>query len=51
VMLDRDKFQFDAATACLKALPALKAISADKKLSESEKTQMFMEKLFGAKPQ
>ena len=49
--LAKDKFQFDAVTACRKHLPALKAIESNKALSESEKTQMFMEKLFGTKPQ
>ena len=51
VSLAKDKFQFDAVTACRKQLPALKAIESNKSLSESEKTQMFMEKLFGTKPQ
>lgn len=48
---DREKFQFDAVAACRKQLPALKAIESNKSLSEAEKTQMFMEKLFGTKPQ
>lgn len=51
ITLAKDKFQFDAVTACRKQLPALKAIESNKSLSESEKTQMFMEKLFGRKPQ
>ncbi|HXI73464.1 MAG TPA: hypothetical protein VNN22_24235 [Verrucomicrobiae bacterium] len=48
--LAREQFEFDAAKACLKALPALKVIASNKTLSESEKTQMFMEKLFGKAP-
>lgn len=45
--LDRSKFEFDAATACLKVLPALKAISQDKGLSEPQKVQQIRLKLFG----
>ena len=48
--LARDKFQFDAVAACRKQMPSLKAIEANKSLSETEKTQLFMEKLFGTKP-
>ena len=49
--LKEQKFYFDAVAACRKHLPALKAIESNKSLSESDKTQMFMEKLFGTKPQ
>ena len=45
-----EKQQFDAIKACRKQLPQLKAIESNKSLSESEKTQMFMEKLFGKAP-
>lgn len=48
---DQEKFRFDAVAACRKQLPALKAIESNKSFSEAEKTQMFMEKLFGTKPQ
>ena len=48
--LDRQKFQFSAVAACRKQLPALKAIESNKSLSEAQKTQMFMEKLFGTAP-
>ena len=49
--LAKEKFQFDAAKACRKQLPALKMIAADKSLSEAEKTQLFMDKIFGPKPE
>jgi hypothetical protein len=45
-----EKQRFDAIAACRKQLPALKAIESNKSLSEAEKTQMFMEKLFGKAP-
>lgn len=45
--LSVDKFQFDAAKACLKVLPSLKAIASDKGLSELEKVQQIRLKLFG----
>jgi hypothetical protein len=48
IALERDKFQFDAAKACLAALPELKAISNDKAISDSEKLQRVRLKLFGA---
>ena len=48
--LAETKFHWNAAKEARKALPALRAIEANKSLSESEKTQMFMEKLFGPKP-
>lgn len=48
--LNWDKFRFDAVQACRKQLPALKSIEANKSLSEAEKTDAFMEKLFGKKP-
>jgi hypothetical protein len=45
--LAMDKFQFDAAKACLAVLPELKVISQDKGLSEPEKVQQIRLKLFG----
>jgi hypothetical protein len=51
ISLKEKKFYFDAVAACRKQLPALKAIEANKSFSEEQKTQMFMEKLFGPKPQ
>lgn len=47
VQLATDKFQFDAATACLKLLPELKAVAADNGLTEPEKVQEIRRKLFG----
>lgn len=49
--LAREKFQFDAAKACLKQLPALKAIASDSKLDEQSKLRAVREKLFGALPE
>jgi hypothetical protein len=43
----REKFEFDAAKACLKMLPELKVISSDSKLSETEKINAVRLKLFG----
>lgn len=48
IALERDKFQFDAAKACLARLPELKAISTDKGLSDADKVQAIRLKLFGA---
>lgn len=47
--LSRDKFEFDAAKACLAQLPQLKVI-ATSKLSESEKIDAIRRKLFGQLP-
>ena len=44
---DREKFEFDAAKACLALLPELKVISTDGGLSEAEKVQRIRQKLFG----
>lgn len=49
--LDREKFEFDAAKACLNALPALKAIASDKSLDENAKLTAVREKLFGEVPE
>ena len=45
--LDKQKFQFDAAEACLKALPELKAIASDKGLSDAQRVEAVRLKLFG----
>jgi hypothetical protein len=49
--LDRDRFEFDAARACLARLPELKAISTQKGLSENDKVQQIRLKLFGVVPE
>lgn len=43
--LAREKFEFDAATACLAKLPELKVVS-EKKLSDAEKTKAIQQILF-----
>jgi hypothetical protein len=48
--LKRDKFQFDAAKACLKQLPALKAIAGDNSLDQNGKINAIRQKLFGTLP-
>lgn len=47
VSLEREKFEFDAAKACLKKLPELKAISTNKELSDEQKIDAVRLKLFG----
>lgn len=47
---ERDKFEFDAAKACLKKLPELKVISTDRSLTEPEKVEQIRLKLFGVVP-
>jgi hypothetical protein len=49
--LDRDRFEFDAAKACLARLPELKAVASDKGLSEVEKVRQIRLKLFGELPE
>lgn len=44
---DKQKFQWDAAKACLALLPELKTISSDKTLNEAEKVEQIRLKLFG----
>ena len=44
--LDRDKFEFDAAKACLAKLPELKAVSDKPKLNEEEKAKAIQQILF-----
>lgn len=48
--LDREKFEFDAAQACLKHLPYLKQISSHKGMTEAEKIQAIRERLWGKPP-
>lgn len=48
--LEREKFEFDAAEACLKKLPELRAIAANNKLSNTDKIQEIRRRLFGALP-
>ena len=47
---DRQKFEFDAAAACLVKLPELKVISTDKGLSEPQKVEQIRLRLFGVLP-
>lgn len=44
--LDRNKFEFDAAKACLAKLPELKAVSERPKLSADEKAKAIQQILF-----
>lgn len=44
--LDRQKFEFDAARACLAKLPELKAVSDKPKLSDEEKAKAIQQILF-----
>lgn len=44
---DKQKFEFDAAKAALKAVAELKAIANDKSLSEADKVNAVRRKLFG----
>ncbi len=48
--LDKNKFEFDAAAACLKKLPELKAIATNKTLSEDEQIEQARLALFGSAP-
>jgi hypothetical protein len=49
--LAREKFEFDAAEACLKKLPALKAISNNASIDSSEKIKQIRLALFGSAPE
>lgn len=49
--LQRDKFEFDAAKACLKKLPELKSIVQDSNLDEDEKLTAIRRQLFGTLPE
>lgn len=48
--LKREKFEFDAAKACLRKLPELKAVAADKGLGAEEKLARVRAALFGELP-
>ncbi len=48
--LDKNKFEFDATRAAMAKLPELKAISANKNLSEDEKLEQARLALFGSAP-
>lgn len=50
ITLQRDKFQFDAAKACLKELPSLRQISANPALNENDKINAVRARLFGQLP-
>ena len=45
--LQREKFEFDAAKACLAKLPELKAIAASKRLDDRDKIDQIRLRLFG----
>lgn len=45
--LARDRFEFDAAKACLQALPSLKRIAGDKALDMTDKIDAVRATLFG----
>jgi len=48
--LKREKFEFDAAKACLVKLPELKAIARNQTLDENAKINAVRQKLFGVLP-
>ncbi len=48
--LARQRFEFDAAKACLEKLPELKEIAANRGLNEDAKLQAVRERLFGTAP-
>ncbi len=50
LVLERDKFQFDATKAALSKLDALKRIKTDSKLTEEEKLEQARLELFGVTP-
>ena len=47
----RDEFEFDAAEACLKHLPALREIAADNAMDEKAKLIAVRKRLFGSAPE
>ncbi len=51
LMFERQRFEFDAAKAALKELPALKLIASDKALSDDDKLSAARKKLFGEVPE
>jgi hypothetical protein len=50
-LLDREKHEFNAVELCRQQLPELKVIEDDDTMTEAEKTQAFMEKIFGKRPE
>lgn len=48
--LMRDKFEFDAAKACLNQLAELRAIATNPKMRPTEKIQQIRQQLFGSLP-
>lgn len=51
LQLAREKFEFDAAAAALKELPALKKIAGDRSLDQQAKLRAVRERLFGEVPE
>ena len=49
--LAKDRFQFDAASACLKHLPTLRAIASKQGVDNKEKINQIRLALFGAAPE
>lgn len=49
--LQREKFEFDAAAACQKHLPELRAIADDEELDLNEQIQRIRRRLFGLPPE
>lgn len=50
LQLSMDKFQFDAAKACLAHLPALREIAKDPGMDDAAKLQAVRKRLFGEAP-
>jgi hypothetical protein len=50
LQLNLDKFQFDAAKACLAHLPALREIAKDPGMDDAAKLQAVRKRLFGETP-
>ncbi|MCX6994150.1 MAG: hypothetical protein NT011_13550 [Kiritimatiellaeota bacterium] len=50
LLLDKQRFEFDAAKAALAALPDLRAIAADKGLNENDRIDAIRRRLFGQIP-
>ena len=48
--LKQERFQFDAAEACLKKLPELRAVANDNALDQEQKLKAIRETLFGEVP-
>ena len=49
--LEREKWEFDAAEACLEELPELKVIATNPALSQKEKLRQVRLRLFGVAPE